>query len=770
VTDTAYRVIGRYEIQRPIGAGGMGVLFLARDPVIDRLLAIKLMREGLESASSRERFIREARSAGRLHHPNLVTIFDVGEHEGQPFIAMQYIEGETLADLIQRQANVSVARKLRWMEDLCAGLHYAHRAGIIHRDMKPANVMVDRDGAVKILDFGIARFGGAGLTQGGVVGTLNYMAPEQMAGLPVDARADVFSLGALLYELLAYRRAFPGGVADGILAKIMYRSPVALDQIIPDIDPDLAGIVDRCLAKKAADRYQDCIALAQDVASLRLRIEQRSLGDAREHETGSGVSIGDPIDNPRRVRQREELLRIRAEEIHAHLARAQSAMAQGAYADALRECERALVLDPGHEAAAVLADTARSALEEQQIDRWLTEGQQELGRGALTAASLLADRALSLNSSAPEALALRAAIDDARREMAEAEERARGVEDARTTADTRLQAGALENAVTAAAVVTEMAVVPLAVSTESRRPAEGFGAATTYIADLAAAPPRRLAERFRRTPVFAAVVVVLAAGWLMAWRIWRTPGDSAATKVPSSQESIAQAPPAAVEQGSRGADRPIPQPTVPQPASAAERPRPVDSGRAQQPVAPQAAAPRVPDRTAPASAPAPSVAAPPRPPDPPPVIATETGVSSNTPLGLSEPAPTTPPPAVRPAPTETENPATARAADEAAIRAVLAEYKAAYERMDATALQRLLSLRADQAQQLASQFRDYRSYTLQMTDVSIAVTGASAIVTCLINRTFVPKVGRSDRNTSRTQFSLAKSGAGWHMTGVAAAR
>jgi serine/threonine-protein kinase len=175
----------------------MGVLYLARDPAIDRLVAIKLMREGMESRTARERFMREAQSAGRLHHLNLVTIFDVGEHDGQPFIAMQYIEGETLADVIDRRAAVPLVRKLRWLEDLCAGLHYAHRAGIIHRDIKPANVMVDAEGAVKILDFGIARVDAGGLTQGNIVGTLNYMAPEQMEGQPIDARADIFAVGAL---------------------------------------------------------------------------------------------------------------------------------------------------------------------------------------------------------------------------------------------------------------------------------------------------------------------------------------------------------------------------------------------------------------------------------------------------------------------------------------------------------------------------------------------------------------------------------------------
>src|SRR5262245_39396782 len=136
MSQTISGLIGRYEVQRLLGTGGMGVLYLAHDPVIDRFVAIKLLRNDLDSKDFRERFAREARSAGRLHHPNVLTIFDVGEHAGQPFIAMEYIQGETLAALIRQQKGISLGQRLRWMEDLCAGLHYAHRAKVIHRDIK----------------------------------------------------------------------------------------------------------------------------------------------------------------------------------------------------------------------------------------------------------------------------------------------------------------------------------------------------------------------------------------------------------------------------------------------------------------------------------------------------------------------------------------------------------------------------------------------------------------------------------------------------------
>src|SRR5688500_12872545 len=144
--------ISRYQILEKIGEGGMGSLFLARDPAIDRLVAIKLLRRGFDTPELRDRFAREARAAGRLRHPNIVTIFDVGEHDGDPFIAMEFLAGETLHELIQAQARLSLARRLKLLEELCDGLAYAHRAGIIHRDIKPANLLVDSDGVLKILD------------------------------------------------------------------------------------------------------------------------------------------------------------------------------------------------------------------------------------------------------------------------------------------------------------------------------------------------------------------------------------------------------------------------------------------------------------------------------------------------------------------------------------------------------------------------------------------------------------------------------------------
>ena len=440
MTKTIPKVIGRYELQGALGGGGMGVLYLARDPAIDRLVAIKLLRDGSDSANIRERFAREARSAGRLHHPNIVAIFDVGEHDGEPFIAMEYIQGRTLAGMIRNETPAPIGEKLQWMEDLCGALKYAHRAGIVHRDVKPANVMISDDGALKLLDFGIARLGASALTRG-VIGTLNYMAPEQIAGKSFDARVDIFSLGALFYELLTYRRAFPGDLDDGVLVRILHSAPQPLEQIVNGLDPKLIAIVNRCLEKDPASRYQDCASIARDLATVRLRYQQAFSADTEV--------IGDVVqkaETSKQARHRAELLRMRTEQIRAHLDRALQKLADGAFEDACRDCDQALVLDPEHVEAQELTMRARAALERELIERWVTTGFEELNRGAVTAASLLVDRALSLDSEATDARELRAAVDAARRELEESREWVRRIDEQLSEAKTKLLGGNLESA------------------------------------------------------------------------------------------------------------------------------------------------------------------------------------------------------------------------------------------------------------------------------------------------------------------------------------
>src|SRR5262249_49080916 len=196
---------------------------LARDPGLDRLVAIKVLRGDFDDPELRERFSREARTVSNLIHDNIVIIYEYGDFEGQPFIAMQYVAGESLAEIIRPRAYLTLERKLEMIDELCAGMAFAHRAKIVHRDLKPANIMVDADrGLIKILDFGIARNVDANATlYTQVIGTPSYMSPEQAGGLPVDHRSDIFAIGVVAHQLLSSPKAFDG------------HSPIALPPHIP---------------------------------------------------------------------------------------------------------------------------------------------------------------------------------------------------------------------------------------------------------------------------------------------------------------------------------------------------------------------------------------------------------------------------------------------------------------------------------------------------------------------------------------------------------
>ena len=267
------RTIGRYEVLRRLRAGGMGTLYLARDPDLDRLLAIKFLNDDLTSDPElRERFSREARAAARLRHANIITVFDVGETGSRPFIAMEYVPGESLAEMVARRASLSLPQKLALADDLCNGLAHAHDAGVVHRDVKPANLMIDRDGTLRIVDFGIAHLSESTMTEDKVLGTVNYMSPEQLTGRPVDQRTDVFAVGAVLYELLTGHKAFPGGMREGVLDRILTGTPEPLQPICAAIDAGLSRIVGRALQKDPAARYQNLHEMRRDIGRLREQV------------------------------------------------------------------------------------------------------------------------------------------------------------------------------------------------------------------------------------------------------------------------------------------------------------------------------------------------------------------------------------------------------------------------------------------------------------------------------------------------------------------
>jgi eukaryotic-like serine/threonine-protein kinase len=263
----AGKLIAHYRLGERLGEGGMGVVCRAVDEKLGRPVAIKFLAADRGDAQSRARFVREARAASALDHPNIGTVFEIGESDGAPFIAMALYEGETLRERMRR-GPVPVDEVIAIMRQLCAALAAAHAAGIVHRDVKPANVMLLADGTVKLLDFGLAKLTSideSSLTRdGAILGTLAYMAPEQLRTANVDARADLWSLGALLYELLAGEPPFGVGPAATLVGRILSEDPPPLPSTVP---PDLASVTRALLRKSPAARLSSASMLGELIAA-----------------------------------------------------------------------------------------------------------------------------------------------------------------------------------------------------------------------------------------------------------------------------------------------------------------------------------------------------------------------------------------------------------------------------------------------------------------------------------------------------------------------
>lgn len=264
--------IGPYEVVRELGRGGMGVVYRGRDPMLDRPVAIKLVSESiLGEHTAVERFLREARTMARIADPNVVQIYFIGEHDGRPFIAMEFIEGEDLSNILKRQGTLPPNEALRIIGLAARGLHAAHRAGVIHRDIKPANLIRTSEGGIKITDFGIAlaQDGASKLTgTGAIVGTPGYLSPEACLGNPLDARSDIYSLGVVLYELLVGRLPYRNSSPLSMMMEIVQAEVPDLLKVDRSYDPALAALLRTMLAKDANQRYPDCATLAAAIEAL----------------------------------------------------------------------------------------------------------------------------------------------------------------------------------------------------------------------------------------------------------------------------------------------------------------------------------------------------------------------------------------------------------------------------------------------------------------------------------------------------------------------
>jgi serine/threonine-protein kinase len=424
--------IGKYDVIEVLGKGGMGVVYKAMDNRIGRLVAIKMMTGGFaENPDLLKRFYREAQSTGMLQHPNIVIVYDLGDQEGNPYLVMEFLEGEPLDKLIATRRDMSLVSKLDYIIQCCTGLNYAHQRGIVHRDIKPANLMVLKDGAVKIVDFGIARIGDASLTRTGqVVGTITYMSPEQINAQMVDGRTDIFSTGVMLYELLTYSLPFDGKDTAATLLKIIHEPPPPLKNYLTDFPPELEDILLRALAKDREERYATAEDLAFDLSRVQEQLKKSMVSDyvvraktsiEREELSRAKELLQQVLKVDTQHSVAKELMhtvqqrlqkQVRSEQVRQLRSHAEDALSQKMFEDALSYIDQAITLDKTNPELLNLRDMARDA--KQRRDKASDEIRRaESGQlsGHLEEALQHAEEAVRLDPENAQAKALYGAIN-----------------------------------------------------------------------------------------------------------------------------------------------------------------------------------------------------------------------------------------------------------------------------------------------------------------------------------------------------------------------
>jgi serine/threonine-protein kinase len=424
--------LGKYEILAEVGRGAMGVVYKARDPFIGRLVALKTINSNLvDRPDLLERFYQEAQSAGKLQHPNIVTVFELGQEKATPFIAMEYLDGESLEKTILRQADLPLALKVGFIVRICQALEYAHKNRVVHRDIKPGNIMVNSEGVVKVVDFGIARLVDFSRTHTNMmIGTPSYMAPELFRKKKADERTDIWAAGVTFYELICYQRPFTGDGYDIIRAILEDEIP-SISSLAPDCPREVENVLQGMLRKQSEQRYQSMEDVLLDLEPVynRLRGEAASVLAERGREFYDLGDLPKAQETLRRARlidntnaQAKSLLekisaqvrRVEIEpKVQEHLSRSRSLLNAGNFREAQAEVEAALELDSRCEPAQKLgAEVEAAAARVQQVEQKLRFSRQRLAEGALTEADTALQQALDLDAAHPQVLELKRQLSE----------------------------------------------------------------------------------------------------------------------------------------------------------------------------------------------------------------------------------------------------------------------------------------------------------------------------------------------------------------------
>ena len=439
MSESKFKKIGKYDVLDIIGRGGMGVIYKAIDPAIGRLVAIKMITGAYsEDPDLLKRFYREAQSTGTLQHPNIVTVYELGDLEGTPYLVMEFLDGEGLDKVISGKRPMPLVEKLAMAVEICHGLSYAHQKTVIHRDIKPANVIILRNGGIKIVDFGIARIGNDQLTKPGqVVGSIHYMSPEQINAIPVDARTDIFSTGVLLYELISYALPFQGRDTFTTLMKILNQEAAPLESLVSGLPPELNSIVQQALAKDRELRYASIDDLAfdlnrvldrlkEEIISGYLSTAEKCIKTAEWAAAREQISLIFRIDRQHtkaNMLNREITAAIQREQLQAqireHRAIAERAYAQNHYDEALASLDQALALRKTDPTIIRFRDSVEAARSKAiKLADLLRRANAAVDAKDLEEAAAAIDDALAVDPENSEAKALQAVV---RREREERE-------------------------------------------------------------------------------------------------------------------------------------------------------------------------------------------------------------------------------------------------------------------------------------------------------------------------------------------------------------